>query len=205
MIRIRTTWLLLVFSLLALASQAAEPTETWGPLELLDRKIAEIASGYVYYVSLKGVTGAGHLDVSAVADAVPRIRAHVKVPVGVGFGIRDAQTARAVAQVSDAVVIGSRLVQILNEQASKQGGRETVAAAGKAFMAEIHRPSAGGCRRRRHRIEREIQSVKLRRRRNSICGQRPRGVQRVRVAAQIEVQIERTVHRQGRRLGWQEA
>ena len=100
-----------------------------------EKRIAEvgrIATGYVYYVSLKGVTGAGHLDVDAVAAAVPRIRAHVKVPVGVGFGIRDAATAQAVARVSDAVVIGSRLVQILHAQ-----GRDTTAAAGKAFMAEI--------------------------------------------------------------------
>jgi tryptophan synthase alpha chain len=95
-------------------------------------QVGRIATGYVYYVSLKGVTGAGHLDTEAVAEAVPRIRAHVKVPVGVGFGIRDAVTAKAVAKVSDAVVIGSRLVQILHAE-----GRETAAAAGKAFMAEI--------------------------------------------------------------------
>ena len=79
------------------------------------RDVAKVATGYVYYVSLKGVTGAGHLDTDAVAQALPRIRAHVKVPVGVGFGIRDAATAQAVARVSDAVVIGSRLVQLLNE------------------------------------------------------------------------------------------
>ena len=95
-------------------------------------QVGRIATGYVYYVSLKGVTGAGHLDTDAVAEAVPRIRAHVKVPVGVGFGIRDAVTAQAVAKVSDAVVIGSRLVQILHAE-----GRDTAAAAGKAFMAEI--------------------------------------------------------------------
>ena len=77
------------------------------------RHVGRIASGYVYYVSLKGVTGAGHLDVAAVAAMVPRIRAHVSVPVGVGFGIRDAATARAVAAVSDAVVIGTALVQLL--------------------------------------------------------------------------------------------
>ncbi|HSW07239.1 tryptophan synthase subunit alpha [Aquabacterium sp.] len=94
--------------------------------------VGRLTTGYVYYVSLKGVTGAGHLDTSAVAEAVPRIRQHVKVPVGVGFGIRDALTAQAVARVSDAVVIGTRLVQILHEQP-----RESVAAAGKAFMAEI--------------------------------------------------------------------
>jgi tryptophan synthase alpha chain len=95
-------------------------------------QVARIASGYVYYVSLKGVTGAGHLNTSAVAEALPRIRRHVKIPVGVGFGIRDASTARAVAQVADAVVIGSRLVQVLNEQP-----RDQVASAARAFMADI--------------------------------------------------------------------
>jgi tryptophan synthase alpha chain len=96
------------------------------------REVGRIASGYVYYVSLTGVTGAGHLDTDAVAAFLPRIRAHVKVPVGVGFGIRDAVTAQAVARVSDAVVIGSRLVQLLHAEP-----RETAAAAGRAFMAEI--------------------------------------------------------------------
>lgn len=94
--------------------------------------VGRIATGYVYYVSLKGVTGAGHLDTQAVAQAVPRIRAHVKVPVGVGFGIRDATTARAVGAVSDAVVIGTRLVQLL-EAADPASAPEV----GKAFMAEI--------------------------------------------------------------------
>ncbi|HEX6019290.1 MAG TPA: tryptophan synthase subunit alpha [Burkholderiaceae bacterium] len=96
------------------------------------REVARLASGYVYYVSLKGVTGAGHLDVSAVAQAMPRIRRHVTVPVAVGFGIRDAPSARAVAAVADAVVIGSRLVQILEAEP-----RDNVAAAGRRFMAEI--------------------------------------------------------------------
>ncbi len=94
--------------------------------------VGRVASGYVYYVSLKGVTGAGHLDVGAVAAAVPRIKAHVNVPVGVGFGIRDAETAKAVASVSDAVVIGSRIVQLLETQT-----RDTVAAAAGGFIAEI--------------------------------------------------------------------
>ena len=94
--------------------------------------VAKVASGYVYYVSLKGVTGAGHLDVGAVAEALPRIRQHVNVPVGVGFGIRDAATAQAVGAVADAVVIGSRLVQLLNE--APPGEVEAVA---RAFMAEI--------------------------------------------------------------------
>lgn len=76
-------------------------------------QVGKIASGYVYYVSLKGVTGSGNLDLQAVANMIPRIKNHVKVPVGVGFGIRDGQTARAIASVSDAVVIGSRIIQEL--------------------------------------------------------------------------------------------
>ena len=104
------------------------PTST----EARIRDVGRIATGYVYYVSLKGVTGAGHLDTSAVAEAVPRIRAHVKVPVGVGFGIRDAASARAVSRVADAVVIGTRLVQILEAEKS-----DNAAAAARAFMAEI--------------------------------------------------------------------
>ncbi len=94
--------------------------------------VGRIASGYVYYVSLKGVTGAGHLDTDAVATMIPRIKQHVKIPVGVGFGIRDADTAKAVARVSDAVVIGSRIVQLLEGQS-----RDTVVSAAGAFMAEI--------------------------------------------------------------------
>ena len=94
--------------------------------------VGRIASGYVYYVSLKGVTGAGHLDTAAVAAMLPRIRAQVSVPIGVGFGIRDAASAQAVAQVADAVVIGSSLVQLLEAQK-----RDTVAPAAAAFIAEI--------------------------------------------------------------------
>jgi len=73
--------------------------------------VSKCARGYVYYVSLKGVTGAAHLDLSAIAEKIPSIKKHVKIPVGVGFGIRDGETARAVADLSDAVVIGSRLVE----------------------------------------------------------------------------------------------
>ena len=104
------------------------PTST----ETRMRQVGEVASGYVYYVSLKGVTGAGHLDTEAVAQAVPRIKAHVKVPVGVGFGIRDAASAKAVARVADAVVIGSALVQCLEVQP-----RDKVAEAARQFIADI--------------------------------------------------------------------
>jgi tryptophan synthase alpha chain len=80
------------------------------------QQVARVASGYVYYVSLKGVTGAGHLDTGAVEQMLPRIREHVRVPVGVGFGIRDAQTAAAIGRVADAVVIGTRIIQLIDEQ-----------------------------------------------------------------------------------------
>ena len=76
-------------------------------------KVAKAASGYIYYVSLNGVTGAGHLNASAVGSKLPVIRQHTQLPVGVGFGIRDAKSACAVAESSDAVVIGSALIQAL--------------------------------------------------------------------------------------------
>ncbi|MGH8796694.1 MAG: tryptophan synthase subunit alpha [Caldimonas sp.] len=96
------------------------------------RAVGRIATGYVYYVSLKGVTGAGHFDIASVAAALPRIKKHVRVPVGVGFGIRDAATAKAVAAVSDAVVIGTALVQLLEGAA-----RDNVAATAAGFVAGI--------------------------------------------------------------------
>ena len=73
--------------------------------------VAKIARGYVYYVSLKGVTGAAHLDTTEVAAKLLEIRRHVRLPVGVGFGIRDAASAQAIAAHADAVVIGSRIIQ----------------------------------------------------------------------------------------------
>jgi tryptophan synthase alpha chain len=96
------------------------------------QQVARIASGYVYYVSLKGVTGAGHLDTAAVEEALPRIRKHVKIPVGVGFGIRDAVTAKAVGRVADAVVIGTRVIQIVEDQP-----RDNVLPALSGFLREI--------------------------------------------------------------------
>jgi tryptophan synthase alpha chain len=79
-------------------------------------QVACVASGYVYYVSLKGVTGSGALDTAAVEQMLPRIRQHVHIPVGVGFGIRDAATAQAIGKVADAVVIGSRIIQLIEDQ-----------------------------------------------------------------------------------------
>jgi tryptophan synthase alpha chain len=88
--------------------------------------VARIARGYVYYVSLKGVTGAGNLDVAEVARKLAEIRRHVSLPVGVGFGIRDAASAQAIAAHADAVVIGSRIIQEIEsgpaaEAASRAG------------------------------------------------------------------------------------
>ena len=94
--------------------------------------VGNVASGYVYYVSLKGVTGAANLDVSSIASKIPAIKSQVRLPVGVGFGIRDAATARAVAEVADAVVIGSRLVQLLEELPA-----QTAASDLTRFVAEI--------------------------------------------------------------------
>jgi len=85
-------------------------------------QVAQVASGYVYYVSLKGVTGAGTLDLGAVEAMLPRIREHVSTPVGVGFGIRDAATATAISRVADAVVIGTRIIQLIDGQPRDQVG-----------------------------------------------------------------------------------
>ena len=95
-------------------------------------QIAKIATGYVYYVSLKGVTGAGTLDTGAVEAMLPRIRAHVNIPVGVGFGIRDAATAKTIGKVADAVVIGTKIIQIIADQP-----RGNVVPAVTVFLKEI--------------------------------------------------------------------
>lgn len=96
------------------------------------QQLARVASGYVYYVSLKGVTGAANLDTAAVEQMLPRIRRHVTIPVGVGFGIRDAATAQAIGKVADAVVIGTKLIQLV-----EQLPRSEVLAAASAFLREV--------------------------------------------------------------------
>ena len=96
------------------------------------QQVAQVASGYVYYVSLKGVTGSGAIHTAQGEAMLPRIRQHVHIPVGVGFGIRDAETARAIGQVADAVVIGSRLIQQIEQQP-----HERVAAAAADFLRPI--------------------------------------------------------------------
>jgi tryptophan synthase alpha chain len=89
------------------------------------QQVAQVASGYVYYVSLKGVTGSGALDTDAVEAMLPRIRQHVHIPVGVGFGIRDAATAQTIGRVADAVVIGSKIIQLIENEPRDQVGPVT--------------------------------------------------------------------------------
>ena len=96
------------------------------------KQVAAYGSGFSYYVSLKGVTGAAHIDTQEVAQRIAAIRKHVKLPLGVGFGIRDAATAKAVAAVSDAVVIGSRIIQELENTP-----REQAVNAVRSFVAGI--------------------------------------------------------------------
>lgn len=100
-----------------------------------EKRIAEVAklgSGYLYYVSLKGVTGAASLDLDEVATRVPAIRAASSLPVGVGFGIRDAHSAQRVGRIADAVVIGSRIIQEM-----ESAGRADAIARVSAFLAPV--------------------------------------------------------------------
>ena len=94
--------------------------------------VAKIARGYLYYVSLKGVTGAGHLDTTEVARKLAEIRRHVRIPVGVGFGIRDAASAQAIAADADAIVIGSRIIQEI-----ESGSPDTAADRAGTWLAGI--------------------------------------------------------------------
>ena len=84
------------------------------------QEVARMGAGYLYYVSLKGVTGAASLDLTDVANRIPLLRAATQLPIGVGFGIRDAQSARRVAEIADAVVIGSRIIQEIEAAGPEQ-------------------------------------------------------------------------------------
>lgn len=98
------------------------------------QQVAKFGSGFSYYVSLKGVTGAANIDIDEVSQRIAAIRQHVKLPIGVGFGIRDAATAKAVGAVSDAVVIGSRIIQELENTP-----REHAVEAVQTFIAGIRK------------------------------------------------------------------
>lgn len=110
------------------------------------RRTARLARGYLYYVSLKGVTGSAALDVATVVDKLAAIRAHTDLPLGVGFGIKDPTTAAAVARVADAVVVGSALVAKMGELADEpERMRQEVTAqiaAMRQAMDQLHTPTA---------------------------------------------------------------
>ena len=95
-------------------------------------EVARSGSGYLYYVSLRGVTGAANIDVSEIGEKIPSIRAATKMPIGVGFGIRDAESARRIAASADAVVIGSRLIQEI-----EAGSADSAVMRVKAFLKPI--------------------------------------------------------------------
>ena len=104
------------------------PTSTDKRIE----QVGRVGSGYLYYVSLRGITGASNIDLGDVAARIPKIRAATHLPIGVGFGIRDAESARRVAQSADAVVIGSRIIQEIEAGAADQAVSRV-----KAFLKPI--------------------------------------------------------------------
>jgi len=106
------------------------PTST---SERIDR-VAKVASGYIYYVSLKGVTGSGTLDMAEIGRRIPAIRQRTGLPVGVGFGIRDAATAARIAGMADAVVVGSRIIEEI-----EQSTPETVCQRVEALLGTLRR------------------------------------------------------------------
>ena len=106
-----------------------------------DKRIQDVGrcgSGYLYYVSLRGITGAGNIDVSEVAARIPKIRLATRLPIGVGFGIRDAESARRIAQSADAVVIGSRIIEVI-----EAAGPQHAAARVREFLAPIRKALDG--------------------------------------------------------------
>jgi tryptophan synthase alpha chain len=98
------------------------------------KRVAALGRGYLYYVSLRGVTGAANIDLADVATRIARIRAFTQLPIGVGFGIRDPETAKRIAAVADAVIIGSRLVQEI-----EQSPREQAVSNVTAFLSGVRR------------------------------------------------------------------
>jgi tryptophan synthase alpha chain len=115
---------------------AIDPVFLLAPTSTDERiaQVGRVGSGYLYYVSLRGVTGASTIDVSEVAARIPKIRAATRLPIGVGFGIRDAESARRIAESADAVVIGSRLIEVI-----EAGPAAEAAARVKAFLQPIRR------------------------------------------------------------------
>lgn len=123
----------------SLAAARIDPIFLLAPTSTEDRirKVAQVAKGYVYYVSLKGVTGAGNIDTADVAERLAQIRRHVSIPVGVGFGIRDAESAKRLSACADAVVIGSKLIETMEDAvaAAMAEGQDTLTADASAIQA----------------------------------------------------------------------
>lgn len=111
------------------------PTSTDARIE----QVAGLASGYIYYVSLTGVTGASHIDVDAVGARLAKIRGKITLPLGVGFGIRDGDSARAVGKVADAVIVGSRIIQEM-EQGDPAAAATRAAALVSSLREALDRP-----------------------------------------------------------------
>lgn len=107
------------------------------------RTIATLASGFVYYVSLKGVTGAQNMDAAGLSERLAMIRSECGLPVGVGFGIRNAETAYAVSQVADAVIMGSALVQLIADYPVAERASAELLAAVHDFIANIRQALDG--------------------------------------------------------------
>ncbi len=120
----------------ALQAKDMDPIFLLAPTSTEERikQVAKVGSGFSYYVSLRGVTGAGNIDTVEVSERIASIRKHVKLPIGVGFGIRDASTAKAVASVADAIVIGSRIIQEL-ENTPAEKATEAV----RLFLTDIRK------------------------------------------------------------------
>jgi tryptophan synthase alpha chain len=126
-----------------LKAHGVDPIFLFAPTTSDDRatKICELASGFLYYVSLKGVTGSSALDVGAVSERIAHIRRYTTLPVGVGFGVRDADAAAQLAQVADAVVVGSALVSIIethgNDSARMHAGAREFIASLRSAMDRV--------------------------------------------------------------------
>jgi len=120
----------------ALRAQDLDPIFLLAPTTGVERVrlISEAASGFIYYVSLKGVTGAANLDVAQVAERLARIREVSDLPVGVGFGIRDAESAASIGRIADAVVVGSAVVKRIEDA---QGNVENMIAAVCGLLSEM--------------------------------------------------------------------
>ncbi|MBP9218932.1 MAG: tryptophan synthase subunit alpha [Sterolibacterium sp.] len=120
-----------------LRAQELDPIFLLAPTSTEQRMedVAALGSGYLYYVSLTGVTGAGHLDLDELARRLPLIRQRVGMPVGVGFGIRDAATAARIGSFADAVVIGSRIIEEIEQ--SERCDHAQIAARVQSFLHGI--------------------------------------------------------------------